>query len=201
MNEFNQLNREFFLKDTKTVAKELLGKYLVRKSSNGNMVGMIIEVEAYLGPHDKASHSYKYRKTDRTKIMYMKPGTLYIYLIYGLYHCLNVITEPEGMPCAVLIRQLYPIEGIELMCRNRNVKIGKNFKNLVDGPSKLCIALDITKDEFNGKDSCKSDSKLYFAKGEKIPKDKIVLNKRIGIDYAEEDKDRLLRFSLKNEIS
>ncbi|NVM37668.1 MAG: DNA-3-methyladenine glycosylase [Candidatus Lokiarchaeota archaeon] len=199
MKEFKQLKREFFLKDTKTVAKELLGSYLVRKSSIGIMLGKIIEVEAYLGPHDKASHSYNYKKSDRTKTMNMKPGTLYIYLIYGLYHCLNVITEPESMPCAVLIRQLYPIDGIELMIKNRNTKIGKNFKNLTDGPGKLCMALNITKARFNGKNSCSNSSKLFFIKGEKIKDNSIVANKRIGINYAEEDKDRLLRFTLKNE--
>jgi len=199
MKEFKRLGREFFLKDTKSVAKELLGKYLVRKSSIGNMIGMVLEVEAYLGPHDKASHSYNYKKTDRTKLMYMVPGTLYIYLIYGLYHCLNVITEPEGMPCAVLIRKLHPIDGIELMSKNRNVKIGKNFKNLTDGPGKLCMALNITKAKFNGTDSCSLSSKLYFIEGEKIKDNSIVINKRIGIDYAEEDKDRLLRFTIKDE--
>ncbi len=165
------------------------------------MIGKILEVEAYLGPDDKASHSYNYRKTERTKVMYMKPGTLYTYLIYGLYYCLNIITEPEQMPCAVLIRQLFPIDGIELMKANRNVKIGKKFKNLTDGPGKLCIALGITKDKFNGKDSCLHDSRLYFAQGEKIPKEKILFNKRIDIDYAEEDKDRLLRFTIKTEIA
>lgn len=199
MKEFKRLEREFFLKDTKTVAKELLGSYLVRKSSIGIMIGKILEVEAYLGPHDKASHSYNYKKSDRTKTMYMKPGTLYIYLIYGLYHCLNVITEPESTPCAVLIRQLYPIDGIELMIKNRNTKIGKNFKNLTDGPGKLCMALNITKARFNGKDSCSNSSKLFFIEGEKIKDNSIVVNKRIGINYAEEDKDRLLRFTLKNE--
>jgi len=199
MKEFKRLGREFFLKDTKSVAKELLGKYLVRKSSIGNMIGMVSEVEAYLGPHDKASHSYNYKKTDRTKIMYMVPGTIYIYLIYGLYHCLNVITEPEGMPCAVLIRKLHPIDGIELMGKNRNVKIGKNFKNLTDGPGKLCMALNITKTKFNGTDSCSLSSKLYFIEGEKIKDNSTVINKRIGIGYAEEDKDRFLRFTIKDE--
>ncbi|MCK4380791.1 MAG: DNA-3-methyladenine glycosylase [Candidatus Lokiarchaeota archaeon] len=196
-----RLNRKFFTNDTKKVARELLGNYLIRETEKGHMIGKILEVEAYLGPDDKACHTFNYKKTERTKTMYMKPGTLYVYMIYGLYHCLNVITEPEQMPCAVLIRQLSPIDGIELMIKNRNAKIGKNFKNLVDGPGKLCIALGITKDKFNGKDSCSSDSKLYFTQGEKIPRDKIILNKRIGIAYAEEDKDRLLRFNFKNEIS
>jgi DNA-3-methyladenine glycosylase len=196
MKEFIRFERDFFAKDTIVVAKELLGNYLVRETPKGLIIGKIIEVEAYLGPEDKASHSYDYRRTDRTKVMYSKPGTFYIYLIYGLYYCLNVITEPEGMPCAVLIRQLFPVEGIDLMEQNRSIKIGKNYKNLVDGPGKLCMALDIIKDNFNGKDSCNPDSKLYFAEDQRISTKKIVLKKRIGIDYAEEDKDRLLRFTL-----
>ena len=199
MTEFKRLERDFFIRDTNTVARELIGNYLVRETPKGNIIGKIIEVEAYLGPIDKASHSYNYKRTDRTKTMYMKPGTLYIYLIYGLYYCLNVITEPEGMPCAVLIRKAIPIEGIELMSVNRNVKIGKNFKNLTDGPGKLCMALNITKEEFNGKDSCSNSSKLFFIEGKNIKDNSIVANKRIGINYAEEDKDRLLRFTLKNE--
>jgi DNA-3-methyladenine glycosylase len=197
--ELNRIQRDFFSRETRIVAKELLGKYLIRETPKGRIVGKIIEVEAYLGPIDKASHSYNYKKTERTKTMFMKPGTFYIYLIYGLYYCLNVITEPEGMPCAVLIRQLLPVDGIELMSENRNGKIGKNYRNLTDGPGKLCMALNITKKEFNGKDSCSYDSKLFFTKGENIKKDSIVVNKRIGIDYAEEDKDQLLRFTLKSQ--
>ncbi|MFX1377886.1 MAG: DNA-3-methyladenine glycosylase [Promethearchaeota archaeon] len=195
---FERLNKSFFERDTKLVATGLLGKYLIRETSKGRMIGKVIEVEAYLGPKDKASHSYDYKKTDRTKTMYMRPGTLYIYLIYGLYYCLNVITEPEGIPCAVLIRQLFPINGIELMSENRNVKIGKNFQNLTDGPGKLCMALNITKRLFNGKNSCSDDSKLFFTKGENIEKKSIIASKRIGINYAEEDKDKLLRFTLKS---
>ncbi len=200
MKELNRLTREFFIRDTKTVAKELLGKYLVRKTLSGDIIGKIIEVEAYLGPNDKACHCYNYKKTEKTKIMYEKPGTIYVYYIYGMYFCFNVITEPEGMPCAVFIRKIFPIDGIELMKKNRSVKVGKNFKNLVDGPSKLCMALEITKDNFNGKDSCSSKSKLFFTEGEKIDKKMITLGKRIGIAYAEEDKDLLLRFTLSTEI-
>lgn len=196
MTNLIRLKRNFFERDTQTVAKDLLGKYLVRKTDDGNMIGKIIEVEAYLGPNDKASHCYDFKKTEKTKIMYMQPGTLYVYYIYGTYFCLNVITEPEGMPCGVFFRQLYPIEGFDLMKKNRIVKIGKNFKNLVDGPSKLCMALNITKEIFNGKDSCSPDANLFFAEGELINTDKIKLNKRIGIGYAEEDKDLLLRFSI-----
>ena len=196
MTKLIRLKRNFFERDTQTVAKDLLGKYLVRRTDDGKMIGKIMEVEAYLGPTDKASHCYEYKKTEKTKIMYMQPGTLYVYYIYGTYFCLNVITEPEGMPCGVFFRQLYPIEGVELMKKNRIVKIGKNYKNLIDGPSKLCMALNITKELFNGKDSCSLDANLFFAQGEIINKDDIKSNKRIGIEYAEEDKDLLLRFSI-----
>lgn len=197
-NNLKRLTREFFNRDTKKVAKDLIGRYLVRETNKGKMIGKITEVEAYAGPNDKACHCYDYKKTERTKIMYKIPGTHYVYLIYGMYHCLNVVTEKEGMPCAVLIRELYPIKGIELMKKNRTVKIGKNYKNLVDGPGKLCMALKITKEKFNGKDSCHSDVKLYYANGETIHQDDIKSLKRIGIDYAEEDKHRLLRFKLKS---
>ena len=198
MEPFIRLKREFFSRDTQDVAKDLLGKYLVRKTDIGVMVGKITEVEAYLGPNDKASHCYNYKKTEKTKIMYEKPGTLYVYYIYGMYFCLNVITEPKGIPCGVFIRQIFPIDGIDLMKKNRNVKIGKNFKNLTDGPSKICMTLDITKEEFNGKDSCSPGSKLFFTQGEEINDYNIKKDKRIGIDYAEKDKDLLLRFTLKS---
>lgn len=196
MTDNKRLTRDFFNRETKLVAKELLGKYLVRQSNKGVIVGKVIEVEAYLGANDKACHSYDYKMTDRTAVMYEEPGILYVYFIYGMYYCLNVITEPKGIPCAILIRQLYPIEGIELMKKNRKVKIGKNFKNLCDGPGKLCMAMDITKEKFDGTDSCKIDSKLYFTEGEEVKDREIFLNKRIGIDYAEEDKNKLLRYSL-----
>jgi DNA-3-methyladenine glycosylase len=195
-----RLTREFFNRKTEIVAKDLLGKYLTRKTNMGVIIGKVIEVEAYLGPNDKACHCYNYKKTKKTKVMYMKPGTIYVYYIYGMYFCLNIITETEGMPCAVFIRQLYPIEGIDLMKENRKAKIGKNYKNLVDGPSKLCMAMNITKEEFNGKDSCSSSSKLFLSQGQKINTNNIILNKRIGIDYAKEDKDLLLRFTLKQDF-
>lgn len=199
MINLKKLNREFFNRKTEIVAEDLLGNYLVRETVYGKIVGTIIEVEAYLGANDKASHSYNYKKTERTEVMYNNPGTLYVYMIYGMYFCLNVITEPKDIPCAVLIRQLYPIKGINLMIENRNAKIGKNFKNLIDGPGKLCIGFNITKEEFNGKDSCSVNSKLYFSQGEKIEPNNIIKSRRIGTDYAEEDKDLLLRYTIINK--
>ncbi|MFX1260161.1 MAG: DNA-3-methyladenine glycosylase [Promethearchaeota archaeon] len=196
MREMIRLSREFFNRETQSVAKDLIGKYIVRKIPDNTLIGKIIDVEAYLGPSDKACHTFNYKKTEKTKIMYLKPGTLYVYFIYGMYFCLNVVTEPEGIPCAVLIRQLYPIEGIETMKENRKVRIGKDYKNLLDGPGKLCMAMNITKNQFNGKDSCALNSKLFFTKGEKISQESIVMGKRIGIEYAEEDRERLLRYTL-----
>ncbi|MFX1324739.1 MAG: DNA-3-methyladenine glycosylase [Promethearchaeota archaeon] len=196
MDCIKRLTRDFFNRKTENVAEDLLGKYLVREIGKSKIIGKITEVEAYLGPNDKASHSYNYKKTKRTKVMYDKPGTLYVYLVYGMYYCLNVITEPIGKPCAVLIRKLYPIDGIDLIIKNRNLIVEKDFKNLVDGPGKLCIGFNITKEEFDGKDSCSIKSLLYFAQGEKITLGRILRNKRIGIDYAEEDKDLLLRYTL-----
>jgi DNA-3-methyladenine glycosylase len=134
LHNFERLKREYFTRDTEVVAKNLLGKFLVRLTKKGTIVGKVIETEAYLGPNDKASHCYNYKKTEKTKIMYEKPGTLYVYYIYGMYFCLNVITEAEGIPCGVFIRGLHPIDGIELMKQNRAVKIGRNYKNLTDGP-------------------------------------------------------------------
>ena len=196
MSELGRLTSNFFSRDTVEIANDILGKYLIKETNKGDMIGKIIEVEAYLGSNDKACHAYNYKKTEKTKTMYMKPGTFYVYYIYGVYFCLNVITEPEGMPCAIFIRNLFPVKGMELMKENRNVKIGKNYKNLVDGPSKLCMALNITKDQYNGKDSCAENSNLYFTQGKMIEEKKVSLSKRIGIDYAKEDRDRLLRFTL-----
>jgi len=196
LSELGRLTSNFFSRGTVEVAKDVLGKYLIKETNKGDMIGKIIEVEAYLGSNDKACHAYNYKKTEKTKTMYMKPGTFYVYYIYGVYFCLNVITEPEGMPCAIFIRNLFPVKGMELMKENRNVKIGKNYKNLVDGPSKLCMALNITKELYNGKDSCAENSNLYFTPGKIIEDKNFTLNKRIGINYAEEDKDRLLRFTL-----
>jgi len=200
MSELKKLTTDFFLRETVEVCKDLLGRYLIKKTKNGDIIGKIVEVEAYLGSNDKACHAYNFKKTEKTKVMFMKPVTFYVYYIYGMYFCLTVITEPEGVPCAIFIRKLFPIEGIELMKENREVKIGRNYKNLVDGPSKLCMALNITKDKYNGKDSCSETSKLHFAQGKNIGDKKIILSKRIGIDYAEEDKDRFLRFTLEQDV-
>jgi 3-methyladenine DNA glycosylase Mpg len=107
-----RLPREFYDRDTQLVARELLGKYLVHASAGLERIGRIVEVEAYLGPHDRAAHSARGR-TERTKIMFGPPGHAYVYLIYGMHSCVNVVTEAEGKAAAVLLRAVEPIKDIE----------------------------------------------------------------------------------------
>ena len=131
-------------------ARQLLGKYLVRQLEGETLVCRITETEAYVGRCDKACHAYNYRKTDRTATLFLEPGRAYVYLIYGMYHCLNFVTEPEGEPAAVLIRGGEAIAGQETMSC---LRYGKPFeeltsyqrKNFLNGPGKLCKALSLTR--------------------------------------------------------
>lgn len=180
-----KLDKNFYLRDTLTVAKELLGKKLVHKYRDKVLSGIIVETEAYCGPYDKAAHSYGSRKTERTKIMYKSGGISYIYFIYGLYYCFNVVTEKEDIPQAVLIRALQPIDGISEMSDFRYQKDYNNLDkkqiiNLTNGPSKLCKAMMLDK-SLNGQDlTC---DVIYI---EDIGYDDIdiISTTRIGIDYA-----------------
>lgn len=189
---------EFYNRNTLEVAKDLLGKILVRTIEDKPIMGKIVEVEAYLGPIDKACHSYNFKKTQKNEAMYGPPGTCYVYIIYGMYHCLNIVTEEEGMPCAVLIRAIEPLEGLDIMALNR---FGKKYselksserKKLTNGPGKLCQALNI--DKSLNKKSLLGDEIYILDNNEKF---EIVSDKRIGIDYAEEAKDFEWRFYIKD---
>lgn len=200
------LKEDFYGRKTLTVAKELLGKYLIHEVNGILIGGKIVETEGYLGVNDKGAHVYGGRKTERVMPLYAKEGTAYIYTIYGMYLCLNAITEREGEPQGVLIRGVEPLFGLEQMSFNRNKKsytelTKKEILNLTSGPSKLCIALDITKDLNN---KLLWDGELFIVeKDDEIKKileikeskcGKIIKSKRIGIDYAEEAKDFLYRF-------
>src|SRR5271170_4780359 len=132
-----KLPRAFYDRDTILVAKELLGKFLVHHSSGLKRVGKIVEVEAYLGPHDLAAHSAKGR-TKRTEIMFGPPGHAYVYLIYGMHHCMNVVTEREGHASAVLLRAIEPVKNVEgrtcgpgLLCRAMKIDRGLNAQDLL----------------------------------------------------------------------
>ncbi|NMM61593.1 DNA-3-methyladenine glycosylase [Clostridium sp. P21] len=190
-----KLSRDFYNRDTLIVAKELLGKNLVHEIGGKKLVGKIVEVEAYMGPLDKAAHSYSGKMTPRTEPMYGKSGVAYVYFIYGMYYCFNIVTQEEGRPEAILVRAIEPVEGLEYMVLNRYNKTYEDLtryqiKNLVNGPGKLCIAMGIDK-TLNKEDLC--GNKLYIEEGKDNSFD-IKTAKRVGIDYAEEAKDYLWRF-------
>lgn len=186
------LKKEFYLKNAEIAAKELLGKYLVREYEGKKIVCKIVETEAYIGPEDKACHAYNNRFTERTKVMFEEGGKAYIYFIYGMYYCLNIVVEREGKPEAVLIRGIEPVENIEEIKNNRSIK-SKKEQDLTNGPGKLCTALKIDK-SLNGYDITQK-GELYITEGEEI--EEIITAKRINIDYAEEYKDKHWRFYIK----
>ncbi len=197
----DKLDRIFFQRDTIIVAKELLGKVLVHEVDGLKLTGKIVETEAYLGIEDKAAHSYGGKRTNRVDVMYGKAGVSYIYLIYGIYYCFNIITREEDIPQGVLIRALEPLEGFDKMSVNRFKnpydKLTKiQVKNLTNGPGKLCNALVIDK-TLNKQDMCNGNNNFYIA-DYNFRDFKIVSTKRIGIDYAEEYKDFLWRFYIKD---
>jgi DNA-3-methyladenine glycosylase len=139
--EFSPLRRAFYTRPTLTVARELLGKCLVRRIGDINLVGRIVEVEAYIGEGDPACHA-RFGQTGRNIVMYGLGGFSYVYFIYGMYNMFNVVTERKGFPAAVLIRALEPLEGIDEMRRMRGIDA---VGSLTNGPGKLCAALGIDK--------------------------------------------------------
>ena len=188
------LKKEFYRRDAVTVAKELLGKILVKEKDGVLFKGRITETEAYMGAVDKASHSYGNRKTKRTEVMYKEGGYSYIFLIYGMYECFNVTTAETGNPEAVLIRAVEPVENIELMKEIRKVKKDKDISN---GPGKLTKALRISRED-NGVDVTAGKNIWIEDDGCKI--ENITETTRIGIDYAEEDAEKPWRFFVADNI-
>lgn len=214
-----RLPRAFFERDGLTVARELLGKILVHETGEGIIRGVITEVESYMGIHDKGSHTYGGRRTERTEPMFHKGGTSYVYFTYGMYHCMNIATGMEEDPQAVLIRSVIPADEIS---RERMQKLRMDVvrrqarkqaerdqdklaellgrrekaicKNLANGPGKLCIAMEISRAD-NDIDMVESQQ-FYVTEGIEIKPEEIKAGKRIGIDYAEEAADYLWRFYL-----
>ncbi len=182
------LNRNFYSRDTSRVAKDLLGKVLVKESGGITTSGIIVETEAYYGPDDPASHAYG-GSTPRSSIMFGKAGIAYVYLCYGVYWLLNIVTEEKTIPGAVLIRGLAPVGGIgDMQKRRRTAGTGSK---LTDGPGKLSIAMDIDSSD-NGKDVTDPGSGIYIAESDLGSKNFTIKNtKRIGITNG---KDRLLRY-------
>lgn len=173
-----KLPRAFYNRDTVLVAKELLGTFLVHHFDGVERVGKIVEVEAYLGPHDLAAHSAR-GLTERNKIMFGPPGHAYVYFIYGMYFCMNVVTEREGHASAVLLRALEPV---------------KNVESRTCGPGLLCRAMNIDK-RLNGHDLLSDD--FFIAAPKRTGKFTIVKRPRIGVDYAKHWAKRNLRFYIK----
>lgn len=196
----SRLDSRFFQRKTVTVAQDLLGKFLVRRIGNKLLSGMIVETEAYIGPHDLACHASK-GKTKRTKVMFEPAGTWYVYMIYGMYYCLNIVTEVKDYPSAVLIRALEPIEVPSSQLSVPSVKkLGTGHWVLTtstNGPGKLCRALKIDR-KLNCASAVSKNAKLFIEEnGVKIPKSRIIKAKRVGVDYAGEWKDKKLRFYIK----
>lgn len=186
-----RLKRNFFKNKTLMVAKGLLGKYLIRMIGDKKLVGKIVEVEAYNGPNDLASHASR-GQTDRNKVMFGSAGFSYVYLIYGLNYCFNIVTENYGYPAAVLIRAVEPVNTPPI----RGARGVGKVEKLTNGPGKLCQAFKIDK-KLNGVDLTKSKDLWLEDRGVKIKKADIVSAKRIGVDYAGKYKDKLWRFYIK----
>ncbi len=191
--EYRKLDRFFYERDTEEIAKTLLGKDLVHDSSEGKTVGKIVETEAYLGKDDPAAHTYEDTRTDRTEVMFGPPGHAYVYLIYGMYHCFNVVTGEEGEPEAVFIRALEPIKGVKLMQKRRDIDdiSGSKRYDLTNGPGKLCMAMDIDK-SLIGEDL--REDELFISESKEDQDFQIEEAKRINIDYADEAAEWKLRY-------
>jgi DNA-3-methyladenine glycosylase len=184
-----KISRTFYEQPTPAVARELLGKYLVRKHPDGKTVGRIVETEAYVGPKDLACHAARGR-TARTEVMFGAAGHAYVYFIYGMYYCLNIVTEEVDHASAVLIRGLEPVEGIELMKKRRKTE---ELRNLASGPGKLCQAFAIDK-AHNGAEVCGS---IIYVEDRGEPAPKILATPRIGVDYAGKWKEKPWRFLIR----
>ena len=184
------LKQTFYNRDTITVARELLGTKLVRDFNGPILSGMITETEAYLGINDSACHASKGR-TPRNSVMFGSAGVAYVYIIYGMHYMLNIVTEQKDKPCAILIRTIKPLDGLEKMESFR----GEKGKELGNGPAKLCQALAIDK-SLNGLDVTKSKS-LWIESHNKIPAELIDAGPRIGIEYADpKDRNAPCRFRI-----
>ncbi len=186
------LNRAFYEGGAAETAPLLLGKLLCRRTPAGLTAGMIVEAEAYCGPEDDAAHSFGGRRTARTEAMFGPPGRAYVFRLYGMHRCFNVVTAPEGSPQAVLIRALEPVEGLALMAARRGLD---DPLLLCSGPGRLCQALDIGMDQY-GLDLCGGE--LFLTEYRDFSPGEICVSPRVNVDYAARYRDRLWRFTVKD---
>lgn len=171
-----RLRREFFARDTLEVARDLLGRRLVRMLDGKRLSGRIVETEAYVGEQDEACHASP-GPTSRNAPMYGPPGHAYVYLIYGIYHCFNIVTEQKGYPAAVLVRALEPMEGLDAMRERRG---GRPDQQLTSGPGRLCQALAIDL-QLDGADLCAPEADLFLEGGDPVPGGRVGTGPRINV--------------------
>jgi DNA-3-methyladenine glycosylase len=190
-----KLPLKFYQRDTRLVAKDLLGKRLVRIHNGTRLAGIIVETEAYLGVKDPAAHTFGGRRTPRNNVMWEEGGHAYIYFIYGIHYCINAVTKTHGHPEAVLLRAIQCTEGLEQIRKYRKVQKEKDFGN---GPGKLCQALHITR-ELNGV-SLNSDTLFIEETHQMVLPRNISSKSRIGVEYAGRAAKWPLRFLIKENI-
>ena len=190
-----RLGREFYASGSISLAQRLIGRKLVRVLDDGTrLAGIIVETEAYLGVKDRAAHSFGGRRTDRNEVMYGQAGTAYVYFVYGMHFCMNVVCGKVGEPVAVLLRALEPVEGIEVMRANRErrARVTKlKDRDLCSGPGRLCEAMGIRR-RLNGVDLV-TNPELFIEPGKSYGPGALVRTTRIGIASAQEWVDRPLR--------
>jgi len=190
-----RLPRDFFREPPDRLAWRLLGQRLVSRIGGERTSGVIVETEAYLGLPDKAAHTYGGRRTDRNRSMWGEAGHAYVYFVYGMHHCVNVVAGGDGHPVAVLLRALEPEEGVDLMFERREAS--RRETDLCSGPAKLCEALAITLEQ-DGEDLVEGDRIfLERLRSQALAGDEIGTGPRVGVDYAEEWADEPLRFWVK----
>ncbi|MCH2154346.1 MAG: DNA-3-methyladenine glycosylase [Phycisphaerales bacterium] len=179
--------------DALDLARSLLGQYLVRKQGRHRLSGRIVEVEAYLGPHDLASHTAMGRRTPRNESMYLGAGHAYVYLIYGMHHCFNITAGRPDTGAAVLVRAIEPVEGVEVM---RQVRGEVRHRDLCRGPGRLSKALGISRD-LDG-DDLRHSQDLWVERGDRLPDERVICGPRVGLGQAGKWAEAPLRLAIRD---
>lgn len=193
--DWKPLGVRFFSRAVEVVARDLLGRALVFEPEEGRRLALrIVETEAYLGARDRASHAWNGRRTERNRSLYEPPGTAYVYFIYGMHFCLNVVAGTENAGGAVLFRAGEPLQGAEAMAANRGLDRLPRPGDLAGGPGKLCRAMGLDR-RHDG--LILTGGALFLAAGRPVSEDDVAVGPRVGIDYAEEAVDWPLRFAIR----
>jgi len=186
------LARGFYQRETADVARDLLGKLLVREVEGAVCVARVTEVEAYLGVADPAAHTYRGRRTPRVEVMWGEAGFLYVYFTYGMHHCANVVTRDAGEPEAVLLRGALPVHGVAAVAARRG---GRSGPDILSGPARLCQGLAIDR-ALNGADLTTGGAVWLAGDGLSLPPGAVAAGPRVGVAYAGEAAAWPLRFSV-----